>query len=325
MTSHSKNAGQPARLAQDGPAIEVVALTKRFGTFTAVDAVSFTVPRGEIFGYLGANGAGKSTTIKMLCGLLRCTSGRAAVGGHDVDRNPRAAQAVIGYMSQKFSLYLDLPVRANLEFFAGAYRIPQPKLRIAELAERLGIDGLFDQRTGDLPGGVRQKVALTSALLHEPSVVFLDEPTAGVDPESRSAFWSIIRDLSAAGKTVLVTTHYLDEAEGCDRVGLMVDGRLVALDTPAALKTTHVPGAMRAIRGPDLSALEAHVRARTGVIDVQPFGRALHVRTVSDSAADELTQWLRDAVPTAECRMIEPSLEDVFLQVVQTFGRGGAS
>ena len=307
-----------------GAAIEVRSLTKRFGAFTAVDAVSFEVPPGEIFGYLGANGAGKSTTIKMLCGLLRPTSGRAAVGGHDVDRSPRAVQAVIGYMSQKFSLYLDLSVRANLEFFAGAYRIEHPRRRIDELAERLGIHELFAQRTGDLPGGVRQKVALTSALLHEPSVVFLDEPTAGVDPESRRAFWSVIRDLSDSGKTVLVTTHYLDEAEGCHRVGLMVDGRLVALDTPMALKRKHVPGVMRAIRAPQLASLGPQVRERPGVVDVQPFGRALHVRAESEAAADALVTWLKTAAPEASHRVIEPSLEDVFLQVVQTFGREAA-
>ena len=304
--------------------IHVESLTKRFGRFTAVDDVSFSVRRGEIFGYLGANGAGKSTTIKMLCGLLRPSAGRATVDGYDVGDDPRGAQARIGYMSQRFSLYLDLPVRANLEFFAGAYRISNPQRRIHELADRLQIAHLFEQRTGDLPGGTRQKVALTSALLHEPSVVFLDEPTAGVDPGSRLEFWALIRELSDAGKTVLVTTHYLDEAEGCHRVGLMVDGRLVALDTPEGLKQTHVPGVMGAVRAPDLSSVAQRLRVRPEVRQVQPFGRTLHVLVGSSSAASAVEQWLAAEIPGSGWTTIAPSLEDVFLEVVQTYGREAA-
>ena len=234
------------------PAISAVGLTRRFGRFTAVDDVTFEVERGEIFGYLGANGAGKSTTIRMLTGLLAPTSGAATVAGHDVAAAPESVKSSIGYMSQKFSLYLDLPVHENLLFFGGAYGLSGPALRARaeELLELTGLGGALAQATtGELPGGIRQRLALACAVLHRPAVVFLDEPTAGVDPVARRAFWRLIRELSAGGTTVFVTTHYLDEAEYCRRIGLMVDGRLVALDTPAALKRTWVPDRVLVARG----------------------------------------------------------------------------
>ncbi|MEL6185608.1 MAG: ABC transporter ATP-binding protein [Myxococcota bacterium] len=315
----------PTRFEDRASVIQVRALTKRFGAFTAVDRVSFDVAKGEIFGYLGANGAGKSTTIKMLCGLLRPTEGSCRVAGFDIAYDARSAQACIGYMSQKFSLYLDLPVLANLEFFAGAYRIPSPARRIAELSERVGIEGVGRVRTGDLPGGTRQKVALASALLHDPTVIFLDEPTAGVDPASRRGFWELIRELAASGKTILVTTHYLDEAEGCHRVGLMVDGKLVALDAPAGLKESCVPGVMRRLRGDDLAALTSTLRSRPEVVEVQPFGRSLHVRSPSLEEATRLEGWLRSHYPRIEVEAAEATLEDVFLEVVRTHGREEAT
>lgn len=298
-------------------AIEVEGLTKRFGDFTAVDQVDFRVQTGEVFGYLGANGAGKSTTIRMLCGLLRPSGGRAEVDGHDVGRSPARVKSRIGYMSQKFSLYMDLPVQSNLRFFAGAYRVEQPEARIEAISERLDIRGLYDSTTGSLPGGTRQRVALACALLHEPSVVFLDEPTAGVDPASRRGFWALIRDLASRGTTIFVTTHYLDEAEGCDRVGLMVDGRLAALDTPAGLKRQHVPGTMLRIR----SERRRELRARLSPdpkLEVQSFGRALHVRTEEDPG--EVERAVRGIDPEASVEPIEPSLEDVFLRVVRAGG-----
>lgn len=298
--------------------IRVESLRKDFGRFTAVDDVSFQVSRGEIFGYLGANGAGKSTTIKMLCGLMRPSAGNAWVDGFAVDRAARAVRARIGYMSQKFSLYLDLPVRANLEFFAGAYGIEQPRGRISELAERLELAGLYEHRTQDLPGGLRQKVALCCALLHDPSVVFLDEPTAGVDPVSRREFWALIQELAASGTTVFVTTHYLDEAEGCDRVGLMVDGKLVALDSPAGLKATFVPGTMFRVLSDESDRMQRILQ--TGEVDVETFGRALHVRFSATESDPEGR--IRKVDPAARIRAIQPSLEDVFLQVVRTYGRG---
>ncbi|HET8733274.1 MAG TPA: ABC transporter ATP-binding protein, partial [Anaeromyxobacteraceae bacterium] len=234
--------------------IEAEHLTRRFGSFVAVDDVSFDVEKGEIFGYLGANGAGKSTTIRMLIALLAPTSGRATVAGHDVAAEPEAVKSAIGYMSQKFSLYLDLPVKENLRFFGGAYGLWGAELqrRADEVLELTGLSAHRDDLTGALPGGMRQRLALGSAVLHRPSIVFLDEPTAGVDPEARRSFWRLIRDLAHGGTTVFVTTHYLDEAEYCRRIGLMVDGRLVALDTPAQLKRDWVPGRVLLVRGRNL-------------------------------------------------------------------------
>jgi ABC-2 type transport system ATP-binding protein len=307
------------------PAISARALTRRFGAFTAVDSVTFDVERGEIFGYLGANGAGKSTTIRMLNGLLAPTSGEARVAGHDVGGDPHAVKAAIGYMSQKFSLYLDLPVTENLLFFGGAYGLAGRALRdrAAEVLELVGLSDLGDATTGELPGGTRQRLALACAVLHRPAIVFLDEPTAGVDPVARRAFWRLIRDLAADGTTVFVTTHYLDEAEYCRRIGLMVDGRLVALDTPAALKRAWVPDRVLVAGGTDLGRAAAALRGQEGVRGVAPFGAGLHLR-VDPAAwtAAGVADVLR-AAGAGEVRVeeAEPSLEDVFLAVVEGAGR----
>ncbi len=308
-----------------GPAISADALTRRFGAFTAVDRVTFEVERGEIFGYLGANGAGKSTTIRMLTGLLAPTSGRAVVAGHDVGADPHAVKSSIGYMSQKFSLYLDLPVTENLLFFGGAYGLSGRALRdrAAEVLQLTGLADLGDATTGELPGGIRQRLALACAVLHRPGVVFLDEPTAGVDPVARRTFWRLIRDLAAGGTTVFVTTHYLDEAEYCRRIGLMVDGRLAALDTPAALKRAWVPDRVLVARGLDLARAAPTLERREGIRGVAPFGAGLHLR--ADPArwtAGQVEGALREA-GAREVRVeeAEPSLEDVFLAVVESGGR----
>jgi ABC-2 type transport system ATP-binding protein len=301
-------------------AVEAQALTRRFGTFTAVDDVTFDVQEGEIFGYLGANGAGKSTTIRMLTGLLAPTSGECRVAGYDVGTDPESVKASIGYMSQKFSLYLDLPVIENLLFFGGAYGISGSALR-DRAGELLGLVGLADRRgvtTGALPGGTRQRLALACALVHRPAVVFLDEPTAGVDPVARRAFWRLIRDLSRAGTTVFVTTHYLDEAEYCHRIGLMVDGRLVALDTPANLKAKWVPDRLFIVRGKDLGQTAEVLRRTPGVRGVAPFGAGLHVR-VDPQGCSEADIARISAGATVEAS--EPSLEDVFLEVVASRSR----
>jgi ABC-2 type transport system ATP-binding protein len=307
------------------PAIEARGLSRRFGAFTAVDGVSFEVERGEIFGYLGANGAGKSTTIRMLTGLLAPSGGEARVAGHDVGRDPDAVKASIGYMSQKFSLYLDLPVRENLRFFGGAYGLSGRDLaaRVDEALERADLRDLADATTGALPGGVRQRLALASALLHRPGVVFLDEPTAGVDPVARRTFWRIIRELSRAGTTVFVTTHYLDEAEYCRRIGLMVDGRLVALDTPAALKRAWVPEVILAVRGRELGRGQEALAALPGVTAVAPFGAGLHVRVERGglSPREVAAALAASGALDVSVEPAEPSLEDVFLAVV---GRGAA-
>jgi ABC-2 type transport system ATP-binding protein len=307
-------------------AIEATDLTRRFGKFTAVDSISFDVREGEIFGYLGANGAGKSTTIRMLTGLLAPTGGSCRVAGFDVAADPESVKASIGYMSQKFSLYLDLPVTENLLFFGGAYGLSGSALRdrANELLRMVGLAGRGGETTGALPGGTRQRLALACALLHRPAVVFLDEPTAGVDPVARRSFWRLIRELARGGTTVFVTTHYLDEAEYCSRIGLMVDGRLVALDTPANLKSRWVPDRVLVLHGDGLARVAATLRETPGVRGVATFGAGLHVRV--DPAR------LRDAdvarlAGVAAVEPAEPSLEDVFLEIVasQSKARGASA
>jgi ABC-2 type transport system ATP-binding protein len=213
-------------------------LTKRFGPFTAVDAISFAVAPGEIFGFLGANGAGKTTAMRMLCGLLAPTDGAATVAGFDVFQQPELIKQRIGYMSQKFSLYEDLTVRENIRFYGGVYGLKTSVIRLKTdtLLQRLGLTAERDTLVGSLPLGWKQKLAFSVALLHEPAVVFLDEPTGGVDPITRRQFWDLIYEAAARGTTVFITTHYMDEAEYCDRVSIMVDGKIDALDTPAGLK-----------------------------------------------------------------------------------------
>ena len=311
-------------------------LTRRFGSFTAVRAVSFEVRRGEIFGYLGANGAGKTTTIRMLCGLLAPSAGEARVAGFDVGRQAHDVKRSIGYMSQRFSLYVDLTVEENLRFFAGAYGLRGAR-REGRVAFALDHAGLRDRRrslTGALPGGIRQRLALASALLQEPQIVFLDEPTAGVDPASRRDFWRIIRALARQGTTVFVTTHHLDEAEYCGRVGLMVDGRLVALDTPQGLKRTHAPGTVWAIAGASADALRRALHGVPGVLDVQPFGNRVHVR-VADApdrggeaggghrGDDGAFFAALGSLPDVSYTRTEATLEDVFLALVNAHGGGG--
>ncbi len=309
-------------------AIATRALSRRFGAFTAVDRVTFEVEQGEIFGFLGANGAGKSTTIRMLIGLLAPSEGSATVAGHDVARDPDRVKGAIGYMSQRFSLYLDLPVVENLLFFGAAYGLEGRALRAraGELLERVGLAGQEEATTGALPGGLRQRLALACALLHRPGIVFLDEPTAGVDPVARRSFWALIRELAAGGTTVFVTTHYLDEAEHCRRIGLMVDGRLVALDTPAGLKATWVPERLLVARGRGLAAAGARLRGAPGIRAVAPFGAGLHLRVDrAGPSAAAIGGALRQAgAGEVEVEEAAPSLEDVFLAVVDRSAAGAA-
>jgi ABC-2 type transport system ATP-binding protein len=301
-------------------AIEVRGLGRSYGAFKAVDDVSFDVGQGEIFGYLGANGAGKSTTIRMLCGLLAPTAGQARVAGYDIATSPEGVKSSIGYMSQKFSLYLDLPVEANVDFFGGAYGLAPRFLRgrAEEVLRRLDLWELRRATTGALPGGTRQRLALGCAMLHEPRILFLDEPTAGVDPVSRRDFWTLIRGLARDGTTVFVTTHYMDEAEYCARIGLMVDGRLVALDSPAGLKRSFVPGRMLAVEGQKLGPGLAALRGRPGVLAAEPFGAGAHLRLDPGSITDEaaLAVLAEHGAQDLRADKGEASLEDVFLAVV---------
>jgi ABC-2 type transport system ATP-binding protein len=218
--------------------VQVKGLTKKFGDFTAVEHVTFSTGAGEIFGFLGPNGAGKSTTIKMLCGILSPTEGTGTVAGHDIVKEQDGIKNTIGYMSQKFSLYNDLTVRENLIFFGGLYGLEKGNLRerMHYVHEMAGIGDRMNHMVASLPGGIKQRLALGCAILHDPPILFLDEPTSGVDPIMRRNFWDLIYDFSRQGKTIFVTTHYMDEAEHCDRMALIIAGKIIALDTPARLK-----------------------------------------------------------------------------------------
>jgi ABC-2 type transport system ATP-binding protein len=306
-------------------AIEVRELTRRFGGFVAVDRLSFDVAQGEIFGFLGANGAGKSTTIRMLCGLLEPTSGSATVGGIDVGSNPEGVKQRIGYMSQRFSLYELLTVDQNIEFFGGLYGLDRRRLaeRRDFVIRMAGLDGRQRTRARDLPGGFRQRLALGCAILHEPPILFLDEPTGGVDPVSRRQFWRLSDGLAATGVTVLVTTHYLDEAEYCHRLAVIHAGRLAALGTIPALKQVFATRPVLELHTADPVAA---MRALDAVPDVEKsslFGTAVHaVLRSGDSDVGAITEALAaSGVAVDRLEAVEPSLEDVFLDVVERAGR----
>ena len=305
-------------------AIDVRGLTRRFGAFTAVDNVSFEVGRGEIFGFLGSNGAGKSTTIRMLCGLLRPTSGTATVGGVDVTQDPEGVKQRIGYMSQRFSLYELLTVEQNITFFGGIYGLTRERLaeRRAFVIEMAGLAGRETMLARDLSGGWRQRLALGCAILHEPPIIFLDEPTAGVDPVSRRQFWRLIDTLSAAGVTVLVTTHYLDEAERCHRVALIHAGRLATIGTIPEVKQIFAGRPIVEIRTDrPVEAMQA-LDAMPEVEKTSLFGTALHavLRSEAIDAASIASRLRERGLSVSEVARVIPSLEDVFLDVVDKAG-----
>jgi ABC-2 type transport system ATP-binding protein len=300
--------------------IVVEHLVKRFGDFVAVDDVNFRVGHGEIMGFLGPNGAGKSTIIRILCGLLRPSAGRVWVAGIDVVRDPEGVREHIGYMSQKFSLYRDLTVEENLLFFGGIYRVPHKELRerMRFAIEMAGLAGREKTMVSTLAGGWQQRLALGCAILHRPPILFLDEPTSGVEPTSRRRFWDLIHTLAADGVTVLVSTHYMDEAEYCDRAALINQGRIIAIGSPDALKNTPLGGELLLLEcmalGPTLAAL----RQAPGVIDASVFGDAIHVLVRNaERSLTELPAYLAEKrlAPTRLVR-IHPSLEDVFVHLV---------
>jgi ABC-2 type transport system ATP-binding protein len=304
-------------------AISVQNLTRRFGDFTAVHEATFAVQRGEIFGFLGPNGAGKTTTIRMLCGLLPPTSGHATVAGLDVRRDAAALRARIGYMSQSFSLYPDLTVSENVELFAGLYDVTAE--RFTERREWLL--GMADLRgrerhvTGDLPLGFKQRLALGCAVLHEPPILFLDEPTSGVDPVARRRFWDLIHGLAQGGTTILVSTHYMEEAEYCNRLLLMNRGRVIADGAPSALRASMAEPILEITTDDAPLAVEALTGA-SGVIDAAMFGRLVHVVVDEEAgAASTVRGVLLDAGRTVdEVRKVQPSLEDVFVSLVRREG-----
>jgi len=306
-------------------AVKVEELVRRFGAFVAVDRISFEVPQGEIFGFLGPNGAGKSTTIRMLTGLLAPTEGRGWVGGRDIRTEGERIKEIIGYMSQKFSLYEDLTVEQNLDFYGGIYRIPAAKKasRKAWALEMAGLTGRETALTRELAGGWRQRLALGAAVLHEPSILFLDEPTSGVDPISRRKFWELIRTLARQGVTVFVTTHYMDEAEYCDRLALIYRGRLIALGTPDQLKREHMPEDVLEVEVErPMEALEV-LGKLPAVREAALFGALLHAVTAdADTAIPAIRTALdRAGIPAVRIEKILPSLEDVFVSLIEAEDR----
>jgi len=303
------------------PAVKTSGLIKRFGDFTAVDQVSLTVAPGEIFGFLGPNGAGKSTTIRILCGLLSPTEGEAQVGGFSVAEEPERVKQSIGYMSQKFSLYNDLTVEENLRFFSGVYGVARERReeRKRYALEMAGLEQRRHSVTGVLPGGYKQRLALGCAILHEPPIVFLDEPTSGVDPIARREFWDVIYDLSASGCTIFVSTHYMDEAEYCHRLALMYRGRVIALGSPGELREGLTDRTLLHLECSDLVDAMSALEREPSVQAVAVFGSGLHL-TVED--ADTARPAIERSLEAAGVRLdrlapVDPSMEDVFVALIE--------
>ena len=312
-------------MTENQSSVVIEDLVKRFGEFVAVDHISLETRKGEIFGFLGPNGAGKSTTIRMLCGLLRPTSGRAQVAGYDVGRQPESVRQNIGYMSQKFSLYNDLKVIENIRLFAGLYSVIPNKLkeRIEWVLDMADLKGQEGQIVGTLPGGWKQRLALGCAVLHQPPIIFLDEPTSGVDPISRRRFWDLIHDMANGGVTVFVTTHYMEEAEYCNRLALIFRGKVVALGTPSELKQKSMRGELLLVECEPLGLAVEVLQSCSAVIDAAVFGNALHlVVPRAQEAIPEVRSYLAGrGVAVHRIEKISPSLEDVFVSL--TAGSAG--
>lgn len=299
------------------PAIEVTGLTKKFGDFVAVNNVSFEVPRGQIFGFLGPNGAGKTTTIRMLLGLLAPTSGTATVIGFDVVKETEVMRKRIGYMTQKFSLYNDLTVAENLDFYGGVYGVAGPKLqeRKQYILKMAGLTGRERERTRNLSGGWKQRLALGAAIIHEPEALFLDEPTAGVDPISRRAFWELIYELAEGGTTILVTTHYMDEAEHCQELVFIQRGNLVAQGSPEVVKVTQMHGDVLEVDTANAGQAMPLLRNLNLFEEVALYGSLIHVVTAN---AQEHIPLIKQTLTghglnVTSVERIAPSLEDVFI------------
>ena len=308
-------------------AVEVHDLEKKFGDFTAVDHINFQVKRGEIFGFLGPNGAGKSTTIRMLCGIILPTSGSGQVGGNDIIRQQDKIKQNIGYMSQKFSLYDDLTVEENIDFYAGIYRIGSKvkKERKEWIIRMAGIEGLRNSLTSSLSRGWKQRLALGCAIIHEPGIIFLDEPTSGVDPIARRNFWNLIKEMAGSGVTVFVTTHYMDEAENCDRIALIYQGSIVAMGKPDDLKTECMREDVLAISVADPEEWIERLEKLDIVKEVALFGADLHAVVRGAAAAAEIirSKFSEAGVSGYTINKIRPSLEDVFVSMVESYGKKG--
>ena len=309
----------------DGIAVRVQDLERRFGAFVAVNRVSFEVRAGEVFGFLGPNGAGKSTTIRMLCGILAPSGGQGTVAGFDIRTQAEQIKSHIGYMSQKFSLYEDLTVEENINFYSGIYRIP-PDQKLARKEWVLQMAGLKEHRqslTATLSTGWKQRLALGCAILHEPAILFLDEPTSGVDPIRRRAFWDLIYELSGRGVTVFVTTHYMDEAEYCDRLGLIYRGELIALGTPERLKTELMPEDVLEVECERPQDALSEIEGLPGVQEAALFGKGLHVvaRDAATAKAVMSERLAQRGFRVDRVEPIVPSLEDVFVALIEARDR----
>ena len=303
------------------PAVTVTDLEKRFGQFVAVNRISFQVGAGEIFGFLGPNGAGKSTTIRMLCGILSPTGGAGTVAGFDIRTQAERIKERIGYMSQRFSLYEDLTVEENIDFYSGIYRVPANRKQARKdwVLEMAGLREFRTSRTAILSGGWKQRLALGCAILHEPPILFLDEPTSGVDPISRRQFWDLIYELASQGVTTFVTTHYMDEAEYCDRIGLIYRGELIAAGTPLTLKTQLMREEVLEILCDRPQDVLADIEQLPGIKEIALFGQGLHAVAPDGTAAMEEVRQFADRTGLRLHRLerIVPSLEDVFVSLIE--------
>jgi len=303
------------------PSIIADKLSKRFGGFVAVDSVSFEVQEGEIFGFLGANGAGKSTTIKMLCGLLSSSSGTARVGGYDINRQADLVKKNIGYMSQKFSLYDDLTVAENINFFGGIYGLDGQNLKNRRqwALEMAGLSERQRSLTRELAGGLKQRLALGCAILHKPRILFLDEPTGGVDPVSRRSFWDLINELSSGGTTIFVTTHYLDEAEYCNQITLMHAGRIVASGSPNQLKKEWIKNPILEFRSDDVVKAMGMIQGLPWALETTIFGNSLHVsvKEVQSGKREIIKAVGAGNIKPENIREVSPTLEDVFITLIE--------
>jgi len=291
--------------------VTVEHLTKQFGAYLAVDNISFDVKKGEIYGFLGPNGAGKSTTIRMLSGLLTPTSGKGMVAGFDISKDSEKIKETIGYMSQKFSLYKDLTVEENIDFYAGIYKVAEREKRKEWVIEMAGLKDHREELTGTLPSGWKQRLSLGCAILHQPKILFLDEPTAGVDPINRRRFWNLIYDLSDSGMTIFVTTHYMDEAEYVDTVAFIYGGKLIAKGAPETLKQEAIKGVIYEVVGDNVQALCDRARSLPYVKEAELFGKRVHVY-LKNGCKGELIHDLQ-----ARAEIIEPTMEDVFVSLIE--------
>ncbi|MCD6356365.1 MAG: ABC transporter ATP-binding protein [Anaerolineaceae bacterium] len=299
-------------------AVQTKELTKKFGDFTAVNSIDFYIEKGEIFGLLGPNGAGKTTTIRMLCGILKQTSGTAKVLGWDIEKDAEEIKKKIGYMSQRFALYNDLSAVENIEFYASVYGVPPEDRdnRIKELIDTAGLAGFEKVQVKNLSGAWRQRLALACAIAHKPPMLFLDEATSGVDPISRREFWDLIYEMAGQGVSVLATTHYMDEAEYCNKIGLILDGKIMAIASPDTLKD-NLEGSLAAIECDQLMLAETTLSSHPNVLDTSLHGVVLHVLLTEKNKKDKIIQSLSDAgIHVDNFKFIHPSLEDVFINMV---------